>query len=68
MSMEFISNSEKASKRPLPQETNCNSFLISKVLSLQTIWSSPPSQQTACAFTPLVPPPSGHTSSPPKPC
>ncbi|GFU75270.1 hypothetical protein TNCV_3960121 [Trichonephila clavipes] len=30
----------------------------------KTIWSSPPSQQTACAFTPLVPPPSGHTSHP----
>ncbi|GFU13409.1 nucleic-acid-binding protein from transposon X-element [Trichonephila clavipes] len=42
--------------------------IVNRNLSSQTNWISPPSLQTTCAFTPLVPPPSGHTSSPPKPC
>ncbi|GFS96714.1 hypothetical protein TNCV_4754161 [Trichonephila clavipes] len=55
-------------KQIIPDLKKTNDFKKQAFLSLQTNWSSPPSQQTACAITPLVPPPSGRTSSPPKPC
>ncbi|GFW95247.1 uncharacterized protein TNCV_314491 [Trichonephila clavipes] len=53
-------------KQIIPELKKTKDFQKQAFLSSQTNRNSPP-QSTKCAFTPLVPPPSGHTSSPPKP-
>ncbi|GFX23528.1 hypothetical protein TNCV_3770021 [Trichonephila clavipes] len=53
-------------KQILPELKKTKDFQKQAFLSSQPNWNSPP-QPTKCAFTLLVPPPSGHTSSPTKP-